>query len=297
MEKEQLITLITQQVMAKLSGTPSLSQPSNAAGASCGCQSCSTGENTWDGIGKVSDYIQAGASRLSCHGPVGSCPDPALARMIDHTLLKADATEKEVEALCQEAAANCFMSVCINPSNVAFSARLLRGTGVKVCTVVGFPLGATSPRVKELETRIVIDEGADEVDMVINVGALKSGHYALVESDIRAVVRATRGNIISKVILETCYLTKDEIRKASEISKAAGANFVKTSTGFGPGGAKVEDIRIMREVVGDTMGVKASGGVRDHETALNMIMAGASRIGASASVAIINCEKPGGGKY
>ncbi|MCB1199328.1 MAG: deoxyribose-phosphate aldolase [Leptospiraceae bacterium] len=217
--------------------------------------------------------------------------------MIDHTLLKAEATEEDVRKLCAEAAKNCFMSVCVNPAYVALSAKLLRGTGVKVCTVVGFPLGATPTRVKELETRIAIDEGADEIDMVINIGAMKSGNYKLVESDIRGVVRATRGNVISKVILETCYLTKEEIRKASELSKAAGANFVKTSTGFGPGGAKAEDIRIMREVVGDTMGVKASGGVRDHETALNLIMAGASRIGASASVAIVECTSAGSGKY
>lgn len=296
MEKEQLISMITQQVMAKL-GNAGAATGQNLS-SSCGCQTCATGENSWDGVGKVSDFIQAGASRFSCHGPVGSCPDPALARMIDHTLLKAEATEKEVEDLCRVAAENCFMSVCVNPTNVALSARLLRGTGVKVCTVIGFPLGATSSRVKELETRIAIDEGAGEVDMVINIGAMKSGNYALVESDIRAVVRATRGNVISKVILETCFLTKDEIKKACELSKAAGANFVKTSTGFASGGAKVEDIRLMREVVGDTMGVKASGGVRDHETALNMIMAGASRIGASASVAIVNCEKSGGGgKY
>ena len=186
------------------------------------------------------------------------------------------------------------MSVCVNPTWVRLAARELRGSGVKVCTVIGFPLGATPPRVKELETRVAIDDGAGEVDMVLNIGALKSGDLKLVEQDVRAVVRAARGPVITKVILETCLLSPEEIATASAICARAGADFVKTSTGFNKGGATVEAVRIMRETVGKEMGVKASGGIRDHETAVKMIGAGASRIGASASVAIVNQE--GGGK-
>jgi len=292
MDKNELIGMITRQVMEKLGTTANNNDCSNG--------SCSCGGNSaekWDGVGNVADLLQAGANRISALGSLGSCPDPGLAQLIDHTLLKADATENDVRKLCEEAARNNFMSVCVNPAMVTLSAKILRGTNVKVCTVIGFPLGATPTRVKELETRIAIDEGAQEVDMVINVGAMKSGNYKLVEEDIRGVVRATRGNVISKVILETCYLNLDEIKMACEMSQRAQANFVKTSTGFGSGGATVEHINLMRKTVGDSMGVKASGGVRDHETAITMVMAGASRIGASASVAIVQCEDAGGGKY
>ena len=296
MEKSELINMITQQVLQKLNASNTSSAKANCSG-NCNCRIENKSEERWDGIGTVSDFVQAGATRMSVCSPLGSCPDPALASLIDHTLLKPDATYNEVEKLCIEARDNNFMSVCVNSIWVPLAAKILRGTNVKVCTVVGFPLGASPTRVKELETRIAIEEGASEIDMVINIGALKSGDYKTVENDIAGVVRATRGNVISKVILETCLLTKDEIRKASELAIKAGADFVKTSTGFSSGGAKVEDIKIMREVVGKTHGVKASGGIRDHETAMQMVHAGASRIGASASVGIISCSTPAQGKY
>ena len=294
MERNELVQLITKQVVQKLNAS--------AAGSAASCGTCGTTGGcacppAWDGIGIVGDMLQAGASRVSSLPPIGTCPDPGLARLIDHTLLKPDATEQQIINLCEEAANNCFMSVCVNPCWVPTARRILRGTGVKVCTVIGFPLGATFPRVKEFETRIAIDMGADEVDIVLNVGAMKSGDLALVERDIRAVVRATRGTVISKVILEVGFLTNDEIKTASELAAKAGANFVKTSTGFGKGGATVAAIRLMRDTVGKDMGVKASGGVRDHETALNLIGAGASRLGASASVAIVECAAPAGKGY
>ena len=210
----------------------------------------------------------------------------SLAGMIDHTLLKPEAPEAEILTLCQEARANGFFSVCVNPANVALAARELAGSPVKVCTVVGFPLGATTSAVKAFETRDAIAHGAQEIDMVINVGALKSGLMDQVEADILAVVEAA-GDVPVKVILETALLTDDEKVAACQASKAAGAAFVKTSTGFSKGGATVEDIRLMRRTVGPEMGVKASGGVRDRETAIAMADAGATRLGASASVAIV----------
>lgn len=210
-----------------------------------------------------------------------------LASYIDHTILKADAQVKDVEKICKEAAEYHFASVCVNAANVKQVAELLKGTDVKVCTVVGFPLGATLPQVKAFEAQEAIKDGAHEVDMVINVGALKSGLLDVVENDIRAVAEACKGKALLKVILETCLLTAEEKVTACELSKKAGADFVKTSTGFSTGGAVAEDIRLMRKTVGDQMGVKASGAVRDLETALKMIEAGASRIGASASVSIV----------
>ncbi len=296
MERNELVQQITTMVMSRLAKPAAAG--SHARGSTPADDACDEScPPAWDGLGRVSDLLGAGASRLSCVPPLGSCPDKGLARLIDHTLLKAEATASDVTKLCEEAAANCFMSVCVNPAWVPLAARLLRGSGVKVCTVIGFPLGATFSRVKELETRVAIDEGAGEVDMVLNVGAARSGNWKLVEEDIRAVIRAARGNVITKVILETCYLNKDEIRRASQIAVAAGSDFLKTSTGFGPGGATVEHIQIMREIAGSDHGVKASGGIRDHQTALDMIGAGASRIGASASVAIVNCQDAGKGKY
>lgn len=294
MDKNQLIQMVTEQVMQRVGGGASSAGHDHSGPC---CSQCGTTLDTWNGVGSIADIMKAGASRVSTIPPFGTCPDPGLARYIDHTLLKPEATRSDLENLCQEAAENCFMSVCVNPTWVSTAAKLLRGTGVKVCTVIGFPLGATPTRVKELETRIAIEDGAEEVDMVINIGALKSGDSRLVENDIRGVVRATRGTVISKVILETCLLSKDEIKTACELSQKAGANFVKTSTGFSKGGATADDIRLMRQTVGAEMGVKASGGVRDHDTALTMLHAGASRIGASASVAIVSCEDAGGGKY
>lgn len=214
-----------------------------------------------------------------------------LASYIDHTILKADAQIKDVEKLCAEAAEYEFASVCVNAANTKQAAELLKGSVVKVCTVVGFPLGATLPQVKAFEAEEAIKNGAGEVDMVINVGALKSGQLDIVENDIKAVVTACRNKALLKVIIETCLLTTEEKIIACELAKKAGADFVKTSTGFSTGGATVEDIMLMRKTVGPTMGVKASGGVRDLETSLKMIEAGATRIGASASVNIVNDMK------
>jgi deoxyribose-phosphate aldolase len=213
-----------------------------------------------------------------------------LAGYIDHTLLKPESTFEQVKKLCQEAARYRFASVCVNPTWVGACAAMLKGTGVMVCTVIGFPLGATTAKVKACETRAAVQEGADEVDMVLNVGALKSGFDEVVERDIRAVVEAAGPSITSKVILETGLLTDDEKVRACDAAKRARAGFVKTSTGFGPGGATAPDIALMRRIVGAGMGVKASGGVRTQEDALKMIRAGASRIGASASVKIVNPE-------
>ncbi len=212
--------------------------------------------------------------------------DREIARMIDHTLLKPEATADQVRKLCAEAREYSFMSVCVNPTWVALSAEELKGSSVKVCTVIGFPLGATTTEVKAFETAEAIRQGATEVDMVVNVGALKSGQYDKVLADIKAVVDAARGKALTKVIIETCLLTDEEKVKACELSKQAGADFVKTSTGFSTGGATAQDIALMRRTVGPDMGVKASGGIRDYDTAKAMVDAGATRIGASASINI-----------
>lgn len=234
---------------------------------------------------RVSAVVHQGAVRVA--GIKGiDAPPREIGRMIDHTLLKADATETDVRKLCEEARAYNFASVCVNPSWVRLCKQLLAGTRVMVCTVVGFPLGATSSDAKAAETHQAIMDGADEIDMVVNVGALKAGDNAKVLEDIKAVVRAAAGHTV-KVILETGLLNDEEKRRGCELSVDAGANFVKTSTGFGPGGATADDIALMRSVVGPKIGVKASGGVRDFETAQKMVAAGASRIGASASVAIV----------
>jgi deoxyribose-phosphate aldolase len=208
--------------------------------------------------------------------------------MIDHTLLKPDATQEQIAQLCFEARKHSFASVCINPTWVELCAKLLEGSPVKVCTVIGFPLGATSPEVKSFETRDALEHGATEIDMVINVGALKARDMELVARDIRGVVTTAhaRGAIV-KVIIEAILLTDEEKTIACLLSKEAGADFVKTSTGFASGGATVHDVALMRRVVGPEMGVKAAGGVRTFEDAENMIKAGATRIGASAGVKII----------
>lgn len=210
-----------------------------------------------------------------------------IAALIDHTLLKQDATKEQIEKLCEEAKTYTFASVCVNPTWVNLSAKLLQESPVKVCTVIGFPLGASTSAVKAFETTDAIENGADEIDMVINVGALKGQDHELVQKDIEAVVNAAKGKAIVKVILETCLLTKEEIKVASELSKAAGADFVKTSTGFSTGGATVEDVKLMRETVGPDLGVKASGGVRSLEDVQAMVEVGATRIGASSGVAIM----------
>lgn len=236
----------------------------------------------------------AGASRVSVCNPTKKGSDTA--RYVDHTLLKPNATQEEIGKLCEEAKNFCFASVCVNPSYVALSAQLLKGSGVKVCTVVGFPLGSTTPTVKAIEARDAIANGADEIDMVINIGALKSGNDAVVYDDIKAVRDATRGKVL-KVILETSLLSNEEKVRACVASKKAGADFVKTSTGFGGGGATVEDIKLMRTTVGPLMGVKASGGIRDAKIASDMIAAGATRLGTSASIAIVTDAKSEGKGY
>lgn len=209
-----------------------------------------------------------------------------IASMIDHTLLKPEATPAQIEKLCAEAAEYHFASVCVNPVYIPLAARLLKGTGVKVCCVVGFPLGAIATEQKAAEAASCAAMGAEELDMVIHVGAAKAGDWALVQRDIEGVVKAAAGHTV-KVIIETCLLTDEEKVKACEAAKAAGADFVKTSTGFSTGGATTHDIALMRKTVGPEMGVKASGGIRDYETAMAMIEAGANRIGASAGIAIV----------
>ena len=209
-----------------------------------------------------------------------------IASMIDHTLLKPEATPAQVKKLCAEAAEYHFASVCVNPVYIPLAARLLVGTGVKVCCVVGFPLGAIAPEQKAAEAASCAAMGAEELDMVIHVGAAKAGDWALVQRDIAGVVKAAAGRTV-KVIIETCLLTDEEKVKACEAAKAAGADFVKTSTGFSTGGATTHDIALMRKTVGPEMGVKASGGIRDYATAMAMIEAGANRIGASAGIEIV----------
>ena len=211
-----------------------------------------------------------------------------LNRMIDHTILKADASKEAVMQIIEEAKKYHFYSVCINPAWGALAQEQLQGEPVAVCTVIGFPLGANTSETKAFETTDAINNGADEVDMVINIGALKSKDDQKVQKDIEAVVEAAKDRALVKVIIETSLLDREEIIRACELAKAAGADFVKTSTGFSTGGAKVEDVRLMRETVGPEMGVKASGGIHNEEEAMAMIEAGATRIGTSAGVAIVS---------
>lgn len=236
---------------------------------------------------RVRFIVECGAERIGIaaeHPPIQS----ELAGYIDHTLLKPDATRSEIEKLCREALQFQFATVCINPYWVRLAARMLQGSNVKVCSVTGFPLGAAAADVKAFEARRAIFDGAREVDMVINVGALKSGEDEIVREDIRQVTDACHEfDTICKVILETAYLTDEEKIKACTIAKEVGADFVKTSTGFGPGGATAEDVALMRRVVGPRMGVKAAGGIRDTAATRKMLEAGATRIGASAGVKIV----------
>ncbi|MBU1078833.1 MAG: deoxyribose-phosphate aldolase [Spirochaetes bacterium] len=236
----------------------------------------------------VDNVINAGADRISTNPGISSDAQK-LASMIDHTLLKPEATINQIKTLCTEARRYKFASVCINPAFVSICRDELTGSDVKVCTVIGFPLGSVTTLAKAFETRDAIANGAGEIDMVINIGLLKSKHDKNVEDDIRAVVEAAMGSTV-KVILETALLTDDEIIRACKLSKQAGAHFVKTSTGFAKSGASVHAVELMRQTVGPHMGVKASGGIRNFNDADKMIKAGASRIGASASVAIIKKE-------
>ena len=214
-----------------------------------------------------------------------------LSKYIDHTILKADATSQEVKKVCLEAKKYNFASVCVNPYYAKLVSSELSGTEVKTCVVIGFPLGANNKEVKAFEASNAALNGAEEVDMVINIAALKDKEYDVVESDIKAVVLSVKGKALVKVIIECCLLTKEEIVMACKISVKAGTNFVKTSTGFSTGGAKAEDVKLMRSTVGENIGVKASGGIRDYKTAMEMIDSGASRIGASAGITIVKDAK------
>ena len=273
---EQLVEQITDVIYARLNG-----EQSDQA-AMCGC----TSECFHRCPERMHRVVDAGAARIGLVlGQTASARD--WASLIDHTLLKPDATETEIKHLCAEAAQYHFASVCVNPTWVRAAACNLQGSGVPVCTVIGFPLGATLPDVKAYEARRAIMEGAREVDMVINVGALKSGDDCLVEHDIRSVAEvAHEYGVTCKVIIETALLTDDEKVRACQAAKSAGADFVKTSTGFAKGGATVADIELMRRVVGSELGVKASGGVKNIDDARAMVKAGATRIGASVGVKI-----------
>ncbi len=244
----------------------------------------------------VDRFIECGACRISSALGISAAQEK-IARMIDHTLLKPEATQTEIDALCDEARTYCFASVCINPCWVKHAADRLRGSGVIVCTVVGFPLGATSTSSKAAETAAAVADGAGEVDMVVNIGWLKSRQYDQVKKDIQEVIRQAGRRVPVKVILETCLLTDEEKIKACILAREAGAAFVKTSTGFSKGGATAADVSLMRHVVGHQIGVKASGGVRTFEDAQTMIQSGATRIGASASVKIVTGKQTASTAY
>jgi deoxyribose-phosphate aldolase len=235
---------------------------------------------------RLQGVLEAGATRVGVHA-AGGAP-ASVAALIDHTLLKPDATRQEIDELCREAAQFGFATVCVNPTWVAHAARRLSGSATGVCSVVGFPLGATTADVKAYESRRAIFDGAREIDMVINIGALKSGDLRTVERDIEGVAASCREcGALSKVIIEAALLSDDEKITACTLAKAAGADYVKTSTGFGPGGATAADVALMRRVVGAEMGVKAAGGVRDLDSLKAMVAAGATRVGASAGVKIV----------
>jgi deoxyribose-phosphate aldolase len=289
---EQLVEIVTRQVMAALGGPQS--SPSARINLGAGwpdpgpnpCASCDGACPTYC-TDQVRSVIAAGASRIS-HRPGAAAVPPDLAEYIDHTLLKPEATPDQVQQLCEEARQYGFASVCINPIYVRLAARLLHGSGIPVCSVIGFPLGATPSAIKATEARRALRDGAREIDMVIPIGLLKGGDQAAVKADISRVADACHeAGAVCKVIIEAALLTDDEKVTACRLAKAAKADFVKTSTGFGPGGATERDVALMRATVGATMGVKAAGGIRSAEEAEKMIQAGANRIGASASVKII----------
>jgi len=281
---DQLVDIITREVLKAYPGV----------GQSCsGCGQGCEGNCAVNCPDRCRDVVQAGADRLSARLGAGQVPTD-LARMIDHTLLKPDASRAEIVKLCDEARANSFATVCVNPAWAPLCADLLRGSPVKVCTVVGFPLGATLPEVKAFETERAIAGGASEIDMVQNIGALKSHDYKLVADDVAAVVRAAHARQASvKVIIEAALLTDEEKVESCTIALAAGADYVKTSTGFASGGATAADVALMRQVVGPGVGVKAAGGIRSGKDAQAMIAAGATRLGASAGIKIIK-EVAGG---
>lgn len=262
MNQEELITKITQEVMKKFNEITRTEKPSSVKKGKRTVNECESG--------------------IIINAPMDLAP------YIDHTLLKPDAKQSQIDQLCQEAIQYHFCSVCIQPYWVSYCAKKLRGTGVKVCTVVGFPLGANDSRSKAYETRQAIEAGAHEIDMVINIGALKSGNIKMVEDDLRAIKRACRQTTITKAIIETFLLTDDEKVIACQLAKKVGYDFVKTSTGFAGGGATVHDVALMRRIVGPKMGIKAAGGIHNFEEAKAMIAAGATRIGTSSGVKIVN---------
>lgn len=288
MSTDQLIDQITREVMASLSAAPTPCASGSGSCTNCGRCAQRAGE-------AVQRILEAGAIRVG--GGLGmAVPGAEIARYIDHTLLKPDATRAMVLQLCAEARQFGFAAVCVNPFWVRTCAEQVAGSSVKVCSVVGFPLGATVPEAKVYESRRAILNGAVEIDMVINIGALKGGEGSLVEADIAGVVLACQeGGAHTKVIIETSLLTDEEKVRACELAKAAGADFVKTSTGFSTGGATAADVALMRRTVGPELGVKASGGIRSYDDAQKMVAAGATRIGASASVKIVQ-EARGGAK-
>jgi len=278
---------VAQRLGTNLPATPAHAPPSAACSGTCSssCGNCSNGSSGSCGAKSI---VALGAQRVAPLGHTRTSPD--IARYIDHTLLKPEATREEVTKLCDEARKHGFATVCVNSTNVGLAAQLLAGSSTVAIAVVGFPLGAALASAKAFEAREAIRCGAREIDTVINIGALKSHDYKLVFEDIKAVVDAAKP-VPVKVILETSQLDQEEKIIACAMSKAAGAAFVKTSTGFAGGGATAEDVALMRRIVGDEMGVKASGGVRSREDAEKMIAAGADRIGASASVAIVTGQK------
>ena len=288
---EKLIQAVTEEILGYL-GTEKCADLCGLEIDELVCPGC----NQWCAekcVKKTRKVVEAGAARISAGAEVGPI-EADIARLIDHTLLKPEATRDDIRKICVEALKYGFASVCVNPWNVSQAAEILRGSDVRVCTVVGFPLGATLPQVKVFEAEEAIKLGAQEIDMVINIGALKSRQDEAVEADIRGVVEAShRGGAICKVILETALLTTEEKIRGSLAAKNAGADFVKTSTGFGPGGATAEDVRLMRAVVGGELGIKAAGGVRSLEDLQKMVEAGATRIGASASVKILEQARAG----
>ncbi len=267
-DRNELIEVVTRQVLATLAG-----------------------QHNEQGLENADQVVANGAARIGYCGAASAVPQN-LARYIDHTMLKPDTTPADIDTLCDEAAEFGFYSVCLNPCWTARAARRLRGTGVAVATVVGFPLGANTPEIKAMETRRALRDGAREIDMVINIGALKGGDHELVRRDIAGVSDACREvGALNKVIIETAYLTDEEKVIACRLAQTGRAHFVKTSTGFGPGGATVFDVALMREVVGDKMGVKAAGGIHTADEVREMITAGATRIGASAGVKIVSGEE------
>lgn len=293
---DELVEIIARRVTERLQtiGVSPVSSQSMGAICSGDCTHC--GLCVVKKPGAIDNIVHFGAARISANPGISSQVDAKLASMIDHTLLKPETTREDLIKVCDEARKYHFATVCVNSSNIPLVARLLRGSDVKPIAVVGFPLGAATTQSKSFEAREAVKAGAQEIDMVINIGAIKSTDYKTVYEDIRAVVEVSKPYKV-KVIIETSSLDHDQKVIACALSKAAGAAFVKTSTGFGTGGATVEDIKLMRMIVGNDMEVKASGGIRTKEDAEAMIQAGANRVGASASVAIVTGQKTKAGNY